>query len=117
MSFKRVLSIAIGALTVLASGLALRSQPGPPQPAPAIGKSLRYCNPLPIEATSADGSPQGVSVGDATVVREGDDYYLFGSGGGAWVSRDLVNWKYHAVDIRGSGLPGAPDVAKYNGAF
>ena len=117
MSFKRVLSIAIGALTVLASGLALRSQSGPPKPAPGIGKSLRYCNPLPIEATSADGSPQGVNVGDATVVREGDDYYLFGSGGGAWVSSDFVNWKYQAADLGGRRLPDAPHVAKYNGAF
>ena len=37
-----------------------------------------YCNPLPLEASSRDGSPQGVSLGDVTVVREGDLYYLFG---------------------------------------
>jgi alpha-L-fucosidase len=67
------------------------------QPRPVIRKSARYINPLPLEASSRDGSPQGVSLGDVTVVREGDLYYLFGTGGGAWVSRDFVNWKYQPV--------------------
>ena len=46
-----------------------------------IGKSTRYCNPLnplPLKATSQDGSAQGVNVGGVTVVR-----------GGVWVSRDF----------------------------
>lgn len=87
------------------------------KPAPVIGKSLRYCNPLPIPASSKDGSPQGVGLGDVTVVREGDSYYLFGTGGGAWVSRDLINWKHEPVEVRGGRLPVAPHVVKYNGAF
>jgi xylan 1,4-beta-xylosidase len=82
-----------------------------------LGKSARYCNPLPLETSSLDGSPQGVSLGDVTVLREGDDYYLFGTGGGAWVSSDLVTWKYKAVEVRGGRLPVAPHVVKYNGAF
>jgi hypothetical protein len=64
----------------LASGTAtlLWSQAAAPRPAaPAIGKSLRYCNPLPIEASSRDGSPQGIGLGDVTVVREANKYYLF----------------------------------------
>jgi hypothetical protein len=73
--------------------LLLWSQPpARPHTAAVVGKSARYCNPLPLEATSRDGSPQGVSLGDVAVVREGGLYYLFGSGGGAWVSSDLVNW-------------------------
>ena len=102
---------------VLATGLALPSQTAPRKPAPVAGKSVRYCNPLPIEATSQDGSAQGVSLGDVTIVKEGADYYMFNTGGGAWLSRDFVNWKYSAVDVRGGRLPVAPHVAKFNGAF
>ena len=104
----------------LASGTAtlLWSQAAAPRPpAPAIGKSLRYCNPLPIEASSRDGSPQGIGLGDVTVVREANKYYLFATGGGAWVSSDLVDWKYQAVEVRGSRIPVAPHVFKYKGAF
>jgi hypothetical protein len=86
--------------------------------APQVGKTLRYCNPLPLMASSKDGSAQGVSLGDVTVVREGDSYYLFGSGGGAWVSRDFVDWKYQPVEVRGARyFPVAPHVFKYNGVF
>jgi xylan 1,4-beta-xylosidase len=59
----------------------------------------------------------GVNLGDVTVVRDGEAYYLFGTGGGAWVSRDFVNWKYEAVEVRGARFPVAPHVFKYNGAF
>ena len=93
------------------------SQAAAPKPAPVVGKSLRYCNPLPLPTSSTDGAAQGVSLGDVTVVREGDSYYLFGTGGGAWISRDFVNWKYQAVDVRNGRLPVAPHVVKYNGAF
>jgi hypothetical protein len=55
--------------------------------APVIGRSLRYCNPLSLEASSQDGSPRGISLGDVTVVREGNQYYMFCTGGGAWVSQ------------------------------
>jgi xylan 1,4-beta-xylosidase len=107
-------------LACLASGTAtlLWSQAAAPRPpAPAIGKSLRYCNPLPIEASSRDGSPQGIGLGDVTVVREANKYYLFATGGGAWVSSDLVDWKYQAVEVRGSRIPVAPHVFKYKGVF
>lgn len=77
--------------------------------APVTGKSLRYCNPLPIP--TAQGA---AASGDVTVIREKDKYYMFCTGGGAWVSSDLVNWEFHAVQGR---VPVAPDVVKYNGAF
>ncbi|HUP04591.1 MAG TPA: family 43 glycosylhydrolase [Bryobacteraceae bacterium] len=113
----RALSIPVGALALLGASWALWSQTAAPKPAPVIGKAVRYCNPLPLETSSQDGSAQGVSLGDVTVVREGDSYYLFGTGGGAWVSRDFVDWKYQPVEVRGGRLPVAPHVAKYNGAF
>ena len=81
---------------------------------PVVGTSLRYCNPLAIETSSQNGSPQGVSLGDVTVVREKDRYYMFCTGGGAWVSSDLVHWKYSPVQGR---VPVAPGVVKYNGYF
>ena len=116
-SSRRASVVSLSALVVLGTAWTLCSQPAARRPAPVIGKTARYCNPLPLQATSTDGSPQGVSLGDVTVVREGDLYYLFGSGGGAWISPDLVNWKYQAVDVRGGRLPVAPHVVKYNGAF
>ena len=86
-------------------------------PGPVVGRSIRYCNPLPIEASSRDGSPQGVGLGDVTVVREGGKYYLFATGGGGWVSDDLVNWRYQGVEMREGRVPVAPHVVKYNGQF
>jgi hypothetical protein len=103
------------ALIVAFAAVGLHAQSGASKAAAQIGKSLRYCNPLPIEASSQDGSPQGVSLGDVTVVREGDSYYMFNTGGGAWVSRDFVAWKYQAVT--GARVPVAPHVVKYNGVF
>jgi xylan 1,4-beta-xylosidase len=81
---------------------------------PVLGKSLRYCNPLPIETSSQNGSPAGVSLGDVTVVREKDKYYMFCSGGAAWVSDNLVNWKYNAIQGQ---VPVAPGVFKYKNYF
>ncbi|MBZ5618055.1 MAG: family 43 glycosylhydrolase [Acidobacteriia bacterium] len=118
MSTRHILVLSTGALAFLGTAWTIWSQPASRRSAtPVIGKSARYCNPLPLETSSRDGSPQGVSLGDVTVVREGDLYYLFGTGGGAWVSSDFVNWKYQAVEVRGGRLPVAPHVAKYNGAF
>jgi xylan 1,4-beta-xylosidase len=116
-SFARAAAITLGG-----AALALGAQPASKAPAksaaaPVIGKSPRYCNPLAIETSSKDGSAAGVGLGDVTVVREGDSYYLFGTGGGAWVSKDFVTWKYQAMDIRGGRLPVAPHVVKFNGAF
>ncbi|MFL6416231.1 MAG: family 43 glycosylhydrolase, partial [Bryobacteraceae bacterium] len=103
---------------VTGTALTLRAQTTAPGPAaPVIGRSLRYLNPLPIETTSPDGLPQGLNLGDVTVIREAKNYYLFGTGGGAWISSDLVNWKYRAVEVRDGRLPVAPHVVKYNGAF
>jgi len=82
--------------------------------APVIGQSLRYCNPLPLEASSQDGSPRGISLGDVTVVQEDNRYYMFCTGGGSWVSQDMVNWQYRPVQGR---VPVAPDVVKYKGTF
>jgi hypothetical protein len=98
MPFGRPFAGPSSALAVLATALSLSPQSGPQfgvrgLAKPVVGKSTRYCNPLSLEASSRDGSPQGVSLGDVTVVREGDLYYLFGTGGGAWVSPDFVNWK------------------------
>ena len=118
LSSIRVLAAPVGALVMIGASWALWSQQPAARPAaPVIGKSARYCNPLPLEASSRDGSPQGVSLGDVTVVREGDSYYLFASGGGAWASKDFIDWKYQAVEVRGGRLPVAPHVVKYNGAF
>ncbi len=110
--------VRVGALAVVETALALWSQPAARTAAPpVVGRSLRYCNPLPLPASSTDGSAQGVNLGDVTVVRDGDSYYLFGTGGGAWISRDFVNWKYQAVEVKGARIPVAPHVVKYNGAF
>jgi xylan 1,4-beta-xylosidase len=105
----------IGLCAMMAGTWALSAQGRAPNP--VVGRSLRYCNPLPIEASSRDGSPQGVNLGDVTVVREGGKYYLFGTGGGGWVSEDLVNWQYQGVEMRQGRVPVAPHVVKYNGQF
>jgi xylan 1,4-beta-xylosidase len=110
------MSRIIAAALAIATAAILWSQAARPV-TPAIGKSPRYCNPLPIEATSRDGSPQGVSLGDVTVVREANRYYLFASGGGSWVSSNLVDWKYQPVEVRDARIPVAPHVVKYKGAF
>ncbi len=75
---------------------------------PQIGKSLRYCNPLPM--VSGAGGNAG---GDVTVIKEAGKYYMYCSGGGAWISDDLLNWSFQRV----GNVPGAPHVVKYNGSF
>lgn len=67
-----------------------------------------YCNPLPMQIGQG-----GYAAGDVTVIEEGGKYYMYCTGGGAWVSEDLVDWDFHPVD----GVPVAPDVVKYNGKF
>ncbi len=74
---------------------------------PVLGKSPRYCNPLPMVSGAASAS------GDVTVIRENGKYYMYCSGGGAWVSDDLLNWTLHRI----ANVPVAPHVVKYNGAF
>src|SRR4051812_31871521 len=75
---------------------------------PALGKSPRYCNPLPMVS---DGSAS--ASGDVTVIREQGKYYMYCTGGGAWISEDLLNWKFQRV----INVPVAPDVVKYKGSF
>ena len=78
------------------------------QSIPEIGKSARYCNPLPMVI-----GPGGNASGDVTVIKEDGKYYMFCTGGGAWVSDDMLNWTFQRVE----GVPVAPDVVKYNGSF
>jgi hypothetical protein len=73
-----------------------------------LGKSARYCNPLPMET-----APGGSASGDVTVIKEKGKYYMYCTGGGAWVSDDMLNWTYHKV----ANVPVAPHVVKYNGSF
>jgi xylan 1,4-beta-xylosidase len=75
---------------------------------PVLGKSLRYCNPLPM-VSDAGASASG----DVTVIRENGKYYMYCSGGGAWISSDLLNWTFQRV----ANVPVAPHVVKYKGAF
>ena len=75
---------------------------------PALGKSPRYCNPLPMVSSSGASAS-----GDVTVIRDDDKYYMYCTGGGAWISGDLVNWTFKRV----ANVPVAPHVVKYNGAF
>lgn len=75
---------------------------------PVLGKSPRYSNPLPM--VSGDGT---AASGDVTVIRDNDKYYMYCTGGGAWVSDDLLRWTLHRV----ANVPVAPDVVKYNDAF
>jgi hypothetical protein len=75
---------------------------------PTIGKAARYCNPLPM--VSGGGTSAS---GDVTVIRDNGKYYMYCTGGGAWVSDDLVNWAMHRIP----NVPVAPHVVKYNGAY
>ena len=75
---------------------------------PETGKTARYCNPLPMVIGQG-----GNASGDVTVIREKDKYYMFCTGGGAWISDDLLNWSFHRVE----NVPVAPHVVKYNGSF
>ena len=75
---------------------------------PQIGKTPRYCNPLPMVT-----APGGIASGDVTVIREQGRYYMYCTGGGAWVSDDLRHWSFQRV----ANVPVAPHVVKYNGSF
>jgi hypothetical protein len=76
--------------------------------ATAAFAQTRYCNPLPMPI-----GPGGNASGDVTVLEEAGKYYMYCTGGGAWVSEDLLNWEFHHVD----GVPVAPDIVKYQGQF
>ncbi|MCY2954431.1 MAG: family 43 glycosylhydrolase [Planctomycetota bacterium] len=77
-------------------------------PDPRIGQAARYCNPLPMVT-----APGGNASGDVTVIREQGRYYMYCTGGGAWISDDLLNWSFQRV----ANVPVAPHVVKYNGSF
>ena len=75
MSFERPLAGASRSLAVLASVLSLWPQSGArPLAKPVIGKSTRYCNPLQLETSSRDGSPQGVSLGGCVATSPGQPW-------------------------------------------
>lgn len=74
----------------------------------AYAQGQYYCNPLPMPIGQG-----GNAAGDVTVIEDGGKYYMCCTGGGMWVSEDLVNWDFHAVE----GIPVAPDLVKYNGKF
>jgi xylan 1,4-beta-xylosidase len=88
---------------------------------PGTARAARYINPLNLPANSTDGSPRGISLGDPTVVRDGDLYYMFASGvtngpvpqGGAWVSKDFVNWTWKPLAGGSAKLAIAPHVVKF----
>ncbi len=75
---------------------------------PETGKAARYCNPLPMIIGQG-----GNASGDVTVIREKGKYYMFCTGGGAWISDDMLNWSFHRVE----NVPVAPHVVKYNGSY
>ena len=53
----------------------------------------RYCNPLPMPIGLG-----GNASGDVTVLEEGGKYYMCCTGGGMWVSDNLLDWEFHAVE-------------------
>ncbi|MBN1509524.1 MAG: family 43 glycosylhydrolase [Sedimentisphaerales bacterium] len=75
---------------------------------PEIGKTARYCNPLPMVT-----APGGDVAGDVTVIREQGKYYMYCTGGGAWISDDMLAWSFQRV----TNVPVAPHVVKYNDSF
>ena len=68
----------------------------------------RYCNPLPMPIGQG-----GNAGGDVTVIETGGKYYMCCTGGGMWVSDDLLNWEFTRVEH----VPSAPDLVEYNGKF
>ena len=71
-SSRCILAAPMAALVLLGASLTLWSQSSARTAvAPVGGKSLRYCNPLPLVTSSSDGAAQGGNLGDGTVVRDG----------------------------------------------
>ncbi len=95
-------------LAILAVSMPAFAADAPPSAKPVIGQSARYCNPLPMPT-----APGAQASGDVTVIRDGGKYYMYCTGGGAWVSDDLLHWTYQRV----ANVPVAPHVFKFNGAF
>ena len=74
----------------------------------AAAGAQRYCNPLPMPVGQG-----GSAGGDVTVLETGGKYYMCCTGGGMWVSDDLLNWEFTRVEH----VPSAPDLVEYNGKF
>ena len=62
--------------------------------AQTLGQDARYCNPLPMEIG------QGSASGDVSVFQWEGKYYMFCTGGGAWVSSDMLNWQRQVLHDR-----------------
>jgi xylan 1,4-beta-xylosidase len=76
-------------------------------------KPTRYCNPLPMPS-----GPGGNASGDVTVIKDAGKFYMYCTGGGIWVSDDLLTWTHQRATFNGQGsIPVAPHVVKYNNAF
>jgi len=108
MKQKSVFSLAFSVMTMLFFVACSTTDTADNSQIPEIGKAARYCNPLPMVI-----GPGGNASGDVTVIKEQDKYYMFCTGGGAWISDDMLNWTFQRVE----NVPVAPDVVKYNGSF
>ena len=79
---------------------------------PEVGKSPRFCNPLPMEVVLEDNA-----LANVTVLNDNGKYYMV-CNTGIWVSEDMVNWKLHNVQFEGQGrVPVAADISKFNGKY
>jgi hypothetical protein len=56
----------------------------------------------------------GVSLGDPTMVQDGNQYYMFATCGGPWFSEDLINWKYSRLDASGARVDRAEDALSFD---
>jgi xylan 1,4-beta-xylosidase len=106
MRKRAILTFVVCSMLIIGAIYTAQAQAGAAEP--VIGKSPRYCNPLPM--ISGQG---GTASGDVTVIKEAGKYYMYCTGGGAWISEDLLNWFFQRV----ANVPVAPHVVKYNGSF
>ena len=67
--------------TLLGVALCAAVSASVPAAEPVLGKSPRYCNPLPM--VSEGGASAS---GDVTVIRDNGKYYMYCTGGGTWIS-------------------------------
>ncbi len=70
----------------------------------------RYVNPLAVEGAG--------SLADPTVIRVGERYYLYATGGlgpdtSIWSSDNLVDWEHHVAQFEGHGTSDAPAAFLY----
>jgi hypothetical protein len=79
-----------------------------------------YCNPISVPLpTTINGKPSRrgtASLADPTVFRHGGKYYLYATGGAAWVSDDLVHWEHRPIELPGRG-PVGPSIIECKGKF